>query len=114
LAGLKRVGEAQGVTRLYDKPEDLFADTDIDIVDVCVTNMFPAPLTVAELQAAAEHGLAELKHIEARAVGHARQHRFCVDHCAARQLQFLQLLVSRQQVAFGETREKNLYGQGRS
>ncbi|HET6386050.1 MAG TPA: Gfo/Idh/MocA family oxidoreductase [Armatimonadota bacterium] len=48
---LKRVGAAQGVTKLYDRPEDLFADKEIDIVDICVPNMYHAPLAVAALQA---------------------------------------------------------------
>lgn len=48
---LKRVGEAQGVKKLYEKAEDLIADKSIDIVDVCTPNMYHTPLTVAALEA---------------------------------------------------------------
>ena len=48
---LKRVGEELGVKKLYAKPEDLFADKDIDIIDVCTPNMYHTPLTVAALEA---------------------------------------------------------------
>jgi predicted dehydrogenase len=50
-AALKRVGEAQGVSRLYENPADLIADPEIDIVDVCTPNMYHAPLSVAALNA---------------------------------------------------------------
>lgn len=40
-----------GVTKTYAKPEDLIADPDIDIVDVCTPNMYHTPLTVAALEA---------------------------------------------------------------
>ena len=48
---LKRVGEAQGVTKLYENSADLIADPDIDIVDVCTPNMYHAPLAIAALNA---------------------------------------------------------------
>src|SRR6185437_15359326 len=50
-AALERVGKAQGVTRLYSKPEDLIADKDIDIIDICTPNMYHTPLAVAALNA---------------------------------------------------------------
>ncbi|MBI5092567.1 MAG: Gfo/Idh/MocA family oxidoreductase [Candidatus Hydrogenedentes bacterium] len=48
---LKRIGEAQGVKKLYAKPEDLIADKEIDIVDICTPNMYHAPLAIAALKA---------------------------------------------------------------
>src|SRR5688500_8335594 len=48
---LQRVGAAQGVDRLYEKPEDLINDPDIDIVDVCTPNAYHAPLSIAALEA---------------------------------------------------------------
>jgi predicted dehydrogenase len=48
---LNRVADAQGVKRRYEKPEDLIADRDIDIVDVCTPNMYHAPLAIAALEA---------------------------------------------------------------
>ncbi len=50
-AALKRVGEAQGVSLLYEDPKDLLANPDIDIVDVCTPNRYHMPLTVAALEA---------------------------------------------------------------
>ncbi len=50
-ATLKRVGEAQGVSLLYEKPEDLIANKEIDIVDICTPNMYHRPLAVAALEA---------------------------------------------------------------
>ncbi len=48
---LKEWGEAQGIDKLYSDPADLFADPDIDIVDVCTPNMYHAPLSIAALEA---------------------------------------------------------------
>ncbi len=48
---LQRVGKAQGITKLYENPQDLINDPDIDIVDVCTPNAYHAPLSVAALQA---------------------------------------------------------------
>ena len=48
---LKRVGEAQGVSKLYGDSADLIADPDIDIVDICTPNMYHSPLAVAALGA---------------------------------------------------------------
>jgi len=50
-AALDRVGDAQGVKVRYEKPEDLIANPEIDIVDVCTPNMYHKPLTVAALNA---------------------------------------------------------------
>src|SRR5205809_3162092 len=35
---LNRVGDAQGVKRRYEKPEELMASPDIDIIDICTPN----------------------------------------------------------------------------
>jgi predicted dehydrogenase len=48
---LKRVAETQGVSRTYAKAEDLIADPDIDIIDVCTPNAYHAPLSIAALEA---------------------------------------------------------------
>lgn len=48
---LRRVGKEQGVKLLYDHNDDLFANKDVDIVDVCTPNMYHTPLTVAALEA---------------------------------------------------------------
>jgi predicted dehydrogenase len=48
---LSRVADAQGVKRRYEKPEELIADPEIDIVDVCTPNMYHAPLAIAALEA---------------------------------------------------------------
>jgi predicted dehydrogenase len=55
---LREWGKAHGVTRLFDKVEDLFREPDIDIVDICVPNMFHAPLAIAALDAG-KHVLCE-------------------------------------------------------
>jgi predicted dehydrogenase len=55
---LNRVGEAQGVKRRYEKPEDLIASRDIDIIDICTPNMYHAPLAIAALEAG-KHVLCE-------------------------------------------------------
>src|SRR5437764_3460057 len=55
---LRRVGEAQGVSRLYDRPEDLIADREIDVVDICTPNNYHAPLAIAALDAG-KHVLCE-------------------------------------------------------
>ncbi len=55
---LQRVGEAQGVELLYDKGENLIANKDIDIVDICTPNMYHTPLAVAALKAG-KHVLCE-------------------------------------------------------
>src|SRR5436305_1194550 len=57
-AVLQQVGETQGVTRLYEKPEDLIADPEIDVVDVCTPNNYHAPLAIAALEAG-KHVLCE-------------------------------------------------------
>ncbi len=55
---LARVGREQGVTQLYERPADLIADPDIDIVDICTPNMYHADLVVAALEAG-KHVLCE-------------------------------------------------------
>lgn len=55
---LRRQGEAQGVSLLYEDPRDLIANPDIDIVDICTPNMYHAPLTIAALDAG-KHVLCE-------------------------------------------------------
>lgn len=55
---LDRVAEAQGVKLRYEKPEDLIANKDIDIVDICTPNMYHAPLAIAALEAG-KHVLCE-------------------------------------------------------
>jgi predicted dehydrogenase len=48
---LHRVADAQGVALRYEKPEDLIANRDIDIIDICTPNMYHAPLAIAALEA---------------------------------------------------------------
>jgi len=48
---LNRVADEHKVSRRYTKPEDLIADPDIDIVDICTPNAYHMPLSVAALQA---------------------------------------------------------------
>jgi predicted dehydrogenase len=55
---LDRVADAQGVELRYEKPEDLIANKDIDIVDICTPNMYHAPLAIAALEAG-KHVLCE-------------------------------------------------------
>src|SRR5437016_347080 len=55
---LERVGDAQGVKRRYQKPEELFGSRDIDIIDICTPNMYHAPLAIAALEAG-KHVLCE-------------------------------------------------------
>ena len=47
---LQRVGAAHGVTKLYEKAEDLIADPEIDIIDICTPNMYHTPLALAALE----------------------------------------------------------------
>ncbi len=44
-------GKAHNITRLYTDARDVFADRDIDIIDVCTPNMLHAPLSIAALKA---------------------------------------------------------------
>src|SRR5207237_9673647 len=55
---LKRVGVKQGVKRLYERAEDLIADPEVDLVDICTPNNYHAPLAVAALDAG-KHVLCE-------------------------------------------------------
>lgn len=48
---LKTWGKQHGVAKLYKEPDDLFADPDIDIVDVCTPNNYHAPLSIGALHA---------------------------------------------------------------
>ena len=48
---LRAWGEQQGVKKLYSDPKDLFADPEIDIVDVCTPNNYHAPLSIGALEA---------------------------------------------------------------
>ena len=48
---LERVAKEQGITKTYAKPEDLIADPDIDIIDICTPSAYHAPLAVAALEA---------------------------------------------------------------
>lgn len=50
-ATLERVAKAQGVSRTYATPEEMFADPEIDIIDICTPNAYHAPLSVAALEA---------------------------------------------------------------
>jgi predicted dehydrogenase len=50
-ATLKKFSEQFGVKKLTARPEDLFADPDIDIVDICTPNNYHAPLAIAAMQA---------------------------------------------------------------
>src|SRR5207253_1776382 len=55
---LHRVGDEQGIGLRYDNPQDLIANPDIDIIDVCTPNMYHAPLAIAALEAG-KHVLCE-------------------------------------------------------
>ncbi len=48
---LKGWGERMGVKKLYADSADLFADPEIDIVDVCTPNAYHAPLSIAAMEA---------------------------------------------------------------
>ncbi|MCC6456424.1 MAG: Gfo/Idh/MocA family oxidoreductase [Caldilineaceae bacterium] len=48
---LEEWGRLHGVSKLSADPADLFRDPDIDIIDICVPNMYHAPLAIAALEA---------------------------------------------------------------
>ena len=48
---LERVAKEEGISKTYAKPEDLIADPDIDIVDICTPSAYHAPLAIAALEA---------------------------------------------------------------
>ncbi len=48
---LEAWGKEHGIQKLYADPNDLFADPEIDIVDVCTPNNYHAPLSIAALNA---------------------------------------------------------------
>ena len=55
---LRRVGEKLNVAKRYTDPQELIADPDIDIIDICTPNMSHTPLAVAALNAG-KHVLCE-------------------------------------------------------
>jgi predicted dehydrogenase len=50
-ATAKRIGQEQQVALVYDKAEELIANKDIDIIDVCTPNAYHAPLSIKALEA---------------------------------------------------------------
>ena len=48
---LEQWGALHSVTRLTTNAAELFSDPDIDIIDLCVPNMYHAPLAIAALEA---------------------------------------------------------------
>ncbi|MYD91831.1 MAG: Gfo/Idh/MocA family oxidoreductase [Caldilineaceae bacterium SB0662_bin_9] len=48
---LKEWGAMHGISRLYTDVKDLFADPDIDIIDVCTPNMYHRDLSIGGLEA---------------------------------------------------------------
>ncbi len=48
---LERVAREQEVTLTYADPQELIANPDIDIIDICTPNMYHAPLAIAALEA---------------------------------------------------------------
>ena len=50
-AALEKWGAQHGVTKLVTNPGDLFADPNIDIIDICTPNMYHAELAIAALDA---------------------------------------------------------------
>ena len=48
---LQAWGKEHGVTKLYTDPNEMFADDEIDIVDVCTPNNYHAPLSIGALHA---------------------------------------------------------------
>ncbi len=48
---LEQWGALHNVKRLTTNADDLFSDPDIDIIDLCVPNMYHAPLAIAALEA---------------------------------------------------------------
>jgi predicted dehydrogenase len=55
---LASLGRELGVSKLYEKAEDIIADKKIDIIDVCTPNAYHTPLAVAALKAG-KHVLCE-------------------------------------------------------
>src|SRR2546427_7867381 len=51
IEALNRVADSQGVSHRYETSEELIANKDIDIVDICTPNMYHAPLAIAALEA---------------------------------------------------------------
>ena len=55
---LARIAAKEGVSKTYANPDDLIADPDIDVIDICTPNMYHTPLAVAALEAG-KHVLCE-------------------------------------------------------
>ena len=55
---LQEWGKTNGVTRLFADPYEAIHDPEIDVIDICVPNMFHAPLAIAALDAG-KHVLCE-------------------------------------------------------
>ncbi|MDP7348924.1 MAG: Gfo/Idh/MocA family oxidoreductase, partial [Phycisphaeraceae bacterium] len=49
--GLKRWGKEHDVAKLVTEPAALFADPNIDIIDICTPNNYHAPLAIAAMEA---------------------------------------------------------------
>ena len=47
---LQEWGKTNGVTRLFADPYEAIHDPEIDVIDICVPNMFHAPLAIAALR----------------------------------------------------------------
>jgi len=50
-ATLKRVADAEGIDLRYEDPQELIANPNLDIVDICTPNRYHTPLAVAALKA---------------------------------------------------------------
>jgi len=57
-AALKKWGTENDISRLETDPGELFADPDIDIIDICTPNNYHAPLAIAAMDAG-KHVLCE-------------------------------------------------------
>jgi predicted dehydrogenase len=55
---LEKWGKTYGIARLVTDPAELFADPEIDVIDVCTPNNYHAPLSIAAL-GAGKHVLCE-------------------------------------------------------
>src|SRR5271166_2768063 len=48
---LQKWGQEFSISRVVTKPDELFADPGIDIIDICTPNNYHAPLAIAALKA---------------------------------------------------------------
>ena len=48
---LEATAKKHNITKTYAKPDDLIADPDIDIIDICTPSAYHAPLAIAALEA---------------------------------------------------------------